>query len=53
MRRLIVNEFMSLDGVTQAPGATDEDTSGGLKHGGWNLRYMADQVARRSTRAQP
>jgi dihydrofolate reductase len=47
MRRLIVNEFMSLDGVTQAPGAADEDTSGGFKHGGWNLRYMADQVAQR------
>jgi dihydrofolate reductase len=47
MRRLIVNEFMSLDGVTQAPGAADEDTSGGFKHGGWNLRYMADQVAQK------
>jgi dihydrofolate reductase len=47
MRKLIVNEFMSLDGVTQAPGAADEDTSGGFKHGGWNLRYMADQVAQK------
>jgi dihydrofolate reductase len=47
MRGLIVNEFMSLDGVTQAPGAADEDTSGGFKHGGWNLRYMADQVAQK------
>jgi dihydrofolate reductase len=47
MRRLIVNEFMSLDGVTQAPAADDEDTSGGFKHGGWNLRYMADQVAQK------
>jgi dihydrofolate reductase len=47
MRRLIVTEFMSLDGVTQAPGAADEDTSGGFKHGGWNLRYMADQVAQK------
>jgi dihydrofolate reductase len=47
MRRLIVNEFMSLDGVTQAPGATDEDTSGGFTHGGWHLRYMADQVAQK------
>jgi dihydrofolate reductase len=47
MRRLIVNEFMSLDGVTQAPGAADEDTSGGFKHGGWNLRYMADQLAQK------
>jgi dihydrofolate reductase len=47
MRRLIVTEFMSLDGVTQAPGAADEDTSGGFEHGGWNLRYMADQAAQR------
>jgi dihydrofolate reductase len=47
MRRLIVNEFMSLDGVTQAPGAADEDSSGGFRHGGWNLRYMADQVAQK------
>jgi dihydrofolate reductase len=47
MRRLIVNEFMSLDGVVQAPGAADEDTSGGFKHGGWNMRYMEDELARR------
>ena len=47
MRRLIVNEFMSLDGVVQAPGAADEDTSGGFRHGGWNMRYMEDELARR------
>ena len=47
MRRLIVNEFMSLDGVVQAPGAADEDTSGGFKHGGWHMRYMQDELARR------
>ena len=47
MRRLIVNEFMSLDGVAQAPGAPEEDTSGGFKHGGWNLRYMDDELAQR------
>jgi dihydrofolate reductase len=44
MRKVIVNEFMSLDGVVQAPGAADEDTTGGFKHGGWNLRYL-DEVS--------
>jgi dihydrofolate reductase len=42
MRKVIVNEFMSLDGVVQAPGAEDEDTSGGFEHGGWHLRYFDD-----------
>jgi dihydrofolate reductase len=42
MRRVIVNEFMSLDGVVQAPGAADEDTSGGFEHGGWHLRYLEE-----------
>jgi dihydrofolate reductase len=42
MRRVVVNEFMSLDGVVQAPGAADEDTSGGFMHGGWHLRYFDD-----------
>jgi dihydrofolate reductase len=40
MRKVIVNEFMSLDGVAQAPGAADEDTAGGFEHGGWHLRYF-------------
>jgi dihydrofolate reductase len=42
MRRVVVNEFMSLDGVVQAPGAEDEDTTGGFQHGGWHLRYFDD-----------
>jgi dihydrofolate reductase len=40
LRKVIVNEWMSLDGVVQAPGAADEDRSGGFKHGGWHLRYF-------------
>jgi len=47
MRKVIVNEFISLDGVVQAPGGTDEDTSGGFAHGGWHMRYMEDELAQR------
>jgi dihydrofolate reductase len=47
MRRVIVNEFVSLDGVAQAPGGVDEDTSGGFAHGGWHMRYMDDEVAQK------
>ena len=47
MRKVIVNEFMSLDGVAQAPGGADEDPSGGFAHGGWHMRYMEDELAQR------
>jgi dihydrofolate reductase len=47
MRKVIVNEFMSLDGVAQAPGGADEDTSGGFAHGGWHMRYMEDELAQK------
>ena len=47
MRKLIANEFLSLDGVSQAPGGADEDTSGGFAHGGWHMRYMEDELAQR------
>ncbi len=46
MGKVIVNEFMSLDGVAQAPGGADEDTSGGFGHGGWHMRYL-DDVSRK------
>jgi dihydrofolate reductase len=47
MRKVIVNEFMSLDGVMQAPGGAEEDTSGGFAHGGWHMRYMEEELAQR------
>jgi dihydrofolate reductase len=47
MGKLIVNEFVSLDGVAQAPGGADEDTSGGFAHGGWHMAYM-DEAAQKS-----
>jgi dihydrofolate reductase len=42
MRKIVVNEWMTLDGVVQAPGTADEDTSGGFKHGGWHMPYFDD-----------
>jgi hypothetical protein len=42
MRKLIANEFMTLDGVVQAPSYADEDTTGGFQHGGWHSRYFDD-----------
>jgi dihydrofolate reductase len=44
MRKLIVSEFLSLDGVMQAPGGADEDTEGGFKHGGWTRPYWHDAI---------
>jgi dihydrofolate reductase len=40
MRKVVVDEWMSLDGVVQAPGAPEEDTTGGFQHGGWHLQYF-------------
>jgi dihydrofolate reductase len=44
MRELIVAEFISLDGVIQAPGGADEDTEGGFQHGGWTRPYWYDDI---------
>jgi dihydrofolate reductase len=44
MRKLIVHEFMSLDGVVQAPGGQDEDRDGGFAHGGWTIPYWHDDI---------
>jgi dihydrofolate reductase len=46
MREIIVSEFLTLDGVMQAPGSPDEDRSGGFKHGGWQMQYFDDILAK-------
>jgi dihydrofolate reductase len=47
MRNLIVSEFMTLDGVMQAPGGKDEDRDGGFEHGGWTVPYWHDDIGAR------
>lgn len=42
MRKIVVLSFISLDGVMQAPGGPEEDTSGGFKYGGWTVPYWDD-----------
>lgn len=37
---IVLSDFMSLDGVVQAPGGRDEDTEGGFAHGGWSMPYF-------------
>ncbi len=38
--QIILSDFMSLDGVVQAPGGGEEDTDGGFAHGGWSMEYF-------------
>jgi dihydrofolate reductase len=45
-RKLVVCEFVTIDGVMQAPGLVDEDTEGGFKHGGWQAPYLDDVFTR-------
>lgn len=42
--RVVVSEFISLDGVAQAPGGPQEDTSGGFRHGGWSIPFFDPDV---------
>ncbi len=51
MRKIIVLTFITLDGVMQAPGGPEEDTSGGFKYGGWSAPF-ADEVSGKAMQKQ-
>ena len=53
MRKLVVNTFMSLDGVMQSPGGPDEDPTGGFTHGGWAVNYFDDEMMGQMSDARP
>lgn len=46
MRNIIVTQFMTLDGVVQAPGGPTEDTTGGFAYGGWVANYWDEMMGR-------
>ena len=42
--RIVISEFISLDGVVQAPGGAEEDTDGGFQHGGWSMPFFDPEI---------
>ena len=53
MRKLVVNTFMSLDGVMQSPGGPEEDPTGGFAYGGWGANYVDDEMMGRVSESGP
>lgn len=53
MRALVLNTFMSLDGVMQSPGGPDEDPTGGFTHGGWAANYFDDEMMEQVAESAP
>jgi dihydrofolate reductase len=44
VRKLVLNTFVTLDGVMQAPGGPEEDREGGFPHGGWSVGYWDEPM---------
>ena len=53
MRKLIINTFVSLDGVMQSPGGPDEDPTGGFTLGGWGAPYFDEEMLERIAASDP
>ena len=53
MRKLVINTFLSLDGVMQSPGGPDEDPTGGFTLGGWGVNYFDEEMMRRMAELGP
>ncbi|MFE5665363.1 dihydrofolate reductase family protein [Streptomyces niveus] len=49
MQKLMVTTFVSLDGVMQGPGGSDEDRDGGFEHGGWSVPHFGPDLIQRMT----
>ena len=47
MRKLVVQAFVTLDGIMQAPGGQEEDPTGGFRFGGWSVNYWTEPMLER------